>query len=105
MAAVLRRRKSLLPAGITACTGDFESGDVVDLLGPDGQLVARGFVGHDAGEMPGIMGRSLSELAPELRHPVVHADDLIAVTPASLTGSDDRQVHRDGPRTEEGARI
>ena len=105
VAAVLRRRKSLLPAGITACTGDFESGDVVDLLGPDGQLVARGFVGHDAGEMPGIIGRSLSELAPELRHPVVHADDLIAVTPASLTGSDDRQVHRDGPRTEEGARI
>ncbi len=79
VAAVLHRRKSLLPAGIVAATGDFESGDVVDLVAVGGQVIARGFVGHDAGEMPAIMGRSLSELAPELRHPVVHADDLIAV--------------------------
>ena len=79
VAAVLRRRKSLLPAGIIGCAGDFESGDVVDLVTRGGQVIARGFVGHDAGEMPGIMGRSLSELDPELRHPVVHADDLIAV--------------------------
>ncbi len=78
VAAVLNRRKSLLPAGITAFYGDFESGDVVDLLAPDGEIVARGFVGHDAAEMPGIIGRSLSELPTELRHPVVHADDLIA---------------------------
>ena len=45
--------------------------------------MARGFVGHDAAEMPGIIGRSLSELPAELRHPVVHADDLIAVPSAS----------------------
>ena len=43
-------------------------------------IVARGFVGHDAAEMPGIIGRTLSDLPSELRHPVVHADDLIAVT-------------------------
>jgi glutamate 5-kinase len=79
VAAVLNRRKSLLPAGITAVYGDFESGDAVDLLAPEGHVVARGFVGHDAVEMPGIIGRSLSELPAELRHPVVHADDLIAV--------------------------
>ena len=48
VAAVVGRRKSLLPAGITAFYGDFESGDVVDLLAPDGEIVARGFVGHDA---------------------------------------------------------
>jgi hypothetical protein len=35
--------------------------------------------------MPGIIGRSLSELPAELRHPVVHADDLIAV-PTATTG-------------------
>jgi glutamate 5-kinase len=86
VAAVLNRRKSLLPAGITAFYGDFESGDVVDLLAPDGEIVARGFVGHDAAEMPGIIGRSLSELPSELRHPVVHADDLIAV-PSATGGS------------------
>jgi len=79
VAAVLNRRKSLLPAGITAFYGDFESGDAVDLLSPEGVIVARGFVGHDAAEMPGIIGRTLSDLPSELRHPVVHADDLIAV--------------------------
>ena len=47
------RRKSLLPAGITGVYGDFDSGDVVDLLGPDGRPVARGFVAHDAAELPG----------------------------------------------------
>ncbi len=81
--AVVGRRKSLLPAGITHFFGDFESGDVVDLLAPTGEIVARGFVGHDAGELPGILGRSLSELPSELRHPVVHADDLVAVPPTN----------------------
>ena len=84
VAAVVNRRKSLLPAGITAFYGDFESGDVVDLLAPGGEIVARGFVGHDAAEMPGIIGRTLSDLPTELRHPVVHADDLIAVPSATV---------------------
>ncbi len=80
VAAVIQRRKSLLPAGIVGAAGDFESGDVVDLLGPDGIRVARGFVGHDAVDLPTILGRSLADLPIELRHEVVHADDLIAVT-------------------------
>ena len=50
VAAVVFRRKSLLPAGIVGSSGDFESGDVVDLVGPDGARVARGFVGHDAAD-------------------------------------------------------
>ncbi|WP_111767338.1 glutamate 5-kinase [Nakamurella deserti] len=78
VAAVTQRRKSLLPAGITGYSGDFESGDVVDLLGPDDRIVARGFVGHDAAELPGIIGRSLGDLPPEHRREVVHADDLVA---------------------------
>uniref|UniRef100_UPI003B3A5C3E PUA domain-containing protein n=1 Tax=Nakamurella sp. TaxID=1869182 RepID=UPI003B3A5C3E len=82
--AVVRRRKSLLPAGITHFFGDFESGDVVDLLAPTGEVVARGFVGHDAGELPGMIGRSLADLPPQQRHPVVHADDLVAVSPTMV---------------------
>jgi len=80
VAAVVGRRKSLLPAGITAVHGDFESGDVVDLLDPDGVVVARGFVAHDATELPALIGRSLAELSAELRRPVVHADDLVAMS-------------------------
>jgi glutamate 5-kinase len=79
VAAVIQRRKSLLPAGITGFRGDFESGDVVDLVDPDGAAVGRGFVGHDAAELPGIIGRALADLPPELRREVVHADDLVAL--------------------------
>lgn len=103
VAAVLYRRKSLLPAGITGCTGDFESGDVVDLVAPAGHVVARGFVGHDAVEMSGILGRSLSDLAPELRHPVVHADDLIAV-PNGQVLSGETSYGSARVRTDEGVR-
>ena len=79
VAAVTQRRKSLLPAGITGFRGDFESGDVVDLIGPDGALVARGFVAHDAAELPAIIGRHLADLPAEQRREVVHADDLVVM--------------------------
>lgn len=85
VAAVVNRRKSLLPAGITGYSGDFESGDVVDLVGPDGTVVARGFVGHDATELPKIIGRQLPDLPAENRHEVVHADDLVSITGRSGT--------------------
>ncbi|OBJ07916.1 glutamate 5-kinase [Mycobacterium sp. 1465703.0] len=77
--AVVRQRRSLLPAGITAVSGRFYGGDVVELRGPDGLIVARGVVAYDATELATMMGRSTSELPGELRRPAVHADDLVAV--------------------------
>jgi glutamate 5-kinase len=77
--AVLAQRRSLLPAGITALSGRFHGGDVVDLTGPDEALVARGVVAYDAAELATMIGRSTSELPAELRRPAVHADDLVAV--------------------------
>ncbi|GBE65057.1 glutamate 5-kinase [Mycobacterium sp. MFM001] len=76
--AVLRQRRSLLPAGITAVSGRFHGGDVVELRGPDATAVARGVVAYDAAELATMMGRSTSELPAELRRPAVHADDLVA---------------------------
>lgn len=77
--AVVRQRKSLLPAGITAVSGRFHGGDVVELHGPDGNAVARGVVAYDDSELTGIIGRSTPELPVELRRPAVHADDLVAI--------------------------
>lgn len=77
--AVVRQRKSLLPAGITAVSGRFHGGDVVELHGPDGDAVARGVVAYDDSELAGIIGRSTPELPVELRRPAVHADDLVAI--------------------------
>ena len=79
VSAVLGQRRSLLPAGITALSGRFHGGDVVDLTGPDAALVARGVVAYDAAELATMIGQSTSELPAELRRPAVHADDLVAV--------------------------
>ncbi len=75
--AVVRRRRSLLAAGITGVDGDFEGGDVVDLVDPHGAVVARGVVAFDADELPDLIGRSSHELPAEQRREVVHADDLV----------------------------
>jgi len=87
IAAVAGRRKSLLPAGILAVHGDFESGDVVDLTDIDAVAVARGFVSYDAAELPGIIGRQLSDLPAARRRPVVHADDLVTMAAGAAFSS------------------
>ncbi len=79
VAAVVDRRRSLLAAGIHGIGGDFVAGDVVDLVGPSGAVVARGVVGFDAAELPALIGRRSRELPPEQRREVVHADDLVLI--------------------------
>ncbi|HYN93202.1 MAG TPA: glutamate 5-kinase [Pilimelia sp.] len=79
--AVVARRKSLLPAGITAVDGSFAAGDAVDLVDAAGAPVARGLVNYDAVELPALLGRSTVELAaalgPAYEREVVHRDDLV----------------------------
>ena len=77
--AVLEKRRSLLPAGITALSGRFYGGDVVELKSPDGSVVARGVVAYDATELSSMLGLSTSALPADMRRPAVHADDLVAV--------------------------
>jgi glutamate 5-kinase len=81
--AVVRRRKSLLPAGVTGVDGDFNAGDPVDLCDENGGLVARGLVNYDAGEIPDLMGRSTRwlarELGPEYEREIIHRDDLVVL--------------------------
>lgn len=77
--AVVKQRRSLLPAGITAIAGQFHGGDVVELRGADATMVARGVVAYDAAELATMIGRSTPELPADMRRPAVHADDLVAV--------------------------
>jgi glutamate 5-kinase len=81
VAAVVQRRLSLLPAGITRIDGTFVAGDPVDLLDQNGNIVARGLVNFDAQELPGLLGRSTRDLArefgPAYEREVVHRDDLV----------------------------
>lgn len=81
--AVVRRRASLLPAGLVGVHGEFSVGDPVDLCDEAGRVVARGLVNYDAAEVPGLMGRSTRELArelgPEYEREIVHRDDLVVL--------------------------
>jgi glutamate 5-kinase len=81
VAAVVERRLSLLPAGVTAVEGTFAAGDPVDLLDENGHRVARGLINYDSAELPALLGRSTRDLARELgaayEREVVHRDDLV----------------------------
>ena len=79
-AAIRDRGTSLLPAGVTKVEGDFSAGDPVDLLSPDGEVIARGLVAFDADEIPQLLGKSTKELGASLgaeyERELVHRDDL-----------------------------
>ena len=81
--AVVKRRASLLPAGITGVEGTFDAGDPVNIRDENDMIVARGLVNYDATEIPGLMGRSTrwlaSKLGPEYEREVVHRDDMVIV--------------------------
>jgi len=81
--AVVGRRLSLLPAGVTAVEGTFSAGDPVDLVDEKGHTIARGLINFDSTELPGLLGRSTRELAKELgpayEREVVHRDDLVLI--------------------------
>jgi glutamate 5-kinase len=77
VAAIVQRRMSLLPAGVTDVHGDFYSGEPVDLVGPDGIPVARGLIGYDASDLPPLLGHKTTELPAEFRRELVHRDDLV----------------------------
>ncbi|ADG78103.1 Glutamate 5-kinase OS=Tsukamurella paurometabola (strain ATCC 8368 / DSM / CCUG 35730 / CIP 100753 / JCM 10117 / KCTC 9821 / NBRC 16120 / NCIMB 702349 /NCTC 13040) OX=521096 GN=proB PE=3 SV=1 [Tsukamurella paurometabola] len=79
VAAVVDRRRSLLPAGVTAVTGGFSGGDVVNLCDTEGIVRARGVVAYDASELEAMLGQGTGDLPPDMRRPVVHADDLVPV--------------------------
>jgi glutamate 5-kinase len=55
----------------------------VELVGPDGSVVARGLVNYDSDELPALLGRSTRDLAAELGagydRAVVHRDALVVM--------------------------
>ncbi|MEN3345622.1 MAG: glutamate 5-kinase [Arthrobacter sp.] len=81
--AVRDRRTSLLPAGISAVSGEFEAGDAVEMVSADGTVIARGLVNYSADELPQMLGRSTRELGQALGRgydrEVVHVDDLVLI--------------------------
>jgi len=79
--AALTNGNSLLPAGVTGVSGQFARGDVVDIVGPTGQTIARGLAEYDAADAERIAGKRKDEVAAILGTPIrpalVHRDHLV----------------------------
>jgi glutamate 5-kinase len=75
--------RSLLAVGVTGSRGAFSAGEIVDILGPEGVLVARGISSFDHTDIPRIAGRTsdqLRQLFPgRKRLEVVHRNDLVVL--------------------------
>lgn len=73
--------KSLLPVGVTAAEGDFDRGDVVACVSPDGQELARGLVNYAAKEARRILGKPSSQIEAVLgfveEPELIHRDNLV----------------------------
>jgi glutamate 5-kinase len=81
--ALVSSGKSLLPVGVVDIKGEFERGQTVRLLAPDGSEIARGITHYDVGSLQAIMGRQSAEIPSILGYQygptVVHRDDLVLV--------------------------
>jgi len=79
--ALLKHRRSLLPSGIRSAEGHFDSGDLVNLAGPDGRAFARGLSNYTRAEIERIRGKKTAQLAKDLGpaffQEVIHRDNLV----------------------------
>lgn len=81
--ALKKRGTSLLAAGVTDVTGEFDSGDPVDILDPQGELIARGMTNFSSDELPRMYGLTTDDLGDrygsDYRKEVVHRNDLVLI--------------------------
>jgi glutamate 5-kinase len=79
--ALLRHKKSLLPAGVTEVLGDFEPGSMVRCMDASGREIARGVTCFASDQIRRIMGRHSEEIETILGtcpgEEVIHRDDLV----------------------------
>ena len=79
--ALLRDGKSLLPVGVVDVVGQFERGDVVACLDPQGREIARGLVNYSAQETRRIRGLASSQIEAALgfveESELMHRDNLV----------------------------
>lgn len=72
---------SLLAAGVTTVGGDFVRGDILDIAGPDGRVVARGLSEYPAADAAAIRGLGRDAQAKALgyapRSAMVHRDHMV----------------------------
>ncbi|KUR81139.1 glutamate 5-kinase [Novosphingobium sp. Fuku2-ISO-50] len=82
-AVALGQGASLLAAGVTRVEGQFVRGDAIAVLGPTGDVLARGLSEYDAAECTALAGRNTRDHAEILgyapRSALIHRDQLVLV--------------------------
>lgn len=81
--AILQEGKSLLPAGVKRVSGFFQSGDVVQIINKEQQLIGKGIVNYSSEELKEVMGMPSQRAMEKTNrtHPeVVHRDQFVAIT-------------------------
>ncbi len=72
---------SLLAVGVSSINGNFNRGDMVSCLSPDGEEIARGLVNYSADEARKIMGKASHEIETTLGYvdepELIHRDNLV----------------------------
>jgi glutamate 5-kinase len=74
---------SLLPAGVHEVRGAFQRGDIVSILGSDGNRIAAGITNYDSTELDMIKGSHSSRIEEVLGHAygdeVVHRNNMVSL--------------------------
>jgi glutamate 5-kinase len=81
--ALMTGGKSLLPVGVISVEGNFERGEIVSCMAPDGREVARGLVNYSANEAARIARKPTAEIEAELGYiaepELIHRDNLVVL--------------------------
>lgn len=81
--AVSSKGKSLLPSGIVRVEGQFDAGDAVSCLAPDGVEIAKGLTNYSSKEVNRIAGARSVDLEKRLGYKisdeVIHRDNLVVI--------------------------
>ena len=79
--AALARGSSLLPVGVVRVEGEFSRGDVVSIVGENGQEIGRGLVEYSLSDAARLVGAQSNEIESRLgyrgRAALVHRDELV----------------------------
>jgi glutamate 5-kinase len=84
--AIARKNASLLNAGVTRIENNFERGDVVAIIGPDGNEIGRGIVNYSSEDAVRLIGRhsdDIAKLASTRNYDALITRDNIAFLPQS----------------------
>lgn len=85
--ALLHGGKSLLPAGVLECRGNFGPGDAVEVIDEKGRRIARGLCALSCDELSEVKGMRTTEAAGRLKgdrcEEVIHRDYLVILDRAA----------------------